>query len=57
MDTIWNCAFGLDIDLQKDRNNEYLKKSEALISTSQTISAAAIFSRRRIYFCNLAKLK
>jgi len=32
MDTIWNCAFGLDIDLQNDLDNIYFKKSEAIFS-------------------------
>lgn len=27
MDSIWNCAFGLDIDLQKDPDNLFLKNS------------------------------
>jgi hypothetical protein len=34
MDTIWNCAFGLDIDLQNDPNNPYLEKSEAVFRNS-----------------------
>ena len=29
MDTIWNCAFGIDIDLQKKTNNLYFDKCEA----------------------------
>ena len=28
MDTIWNCAIGLDIDLQNDLDNVYFKQSE-----------------------------
>lgn len=28
MDSIWNCAFGLDIDLQNNPNNEYFNKCE-----------------------------
>ncbi len=28
MDTIWNCAFGLDIDLQNDIDNLYLYHSD-----------------------------
>ena len=43
MDTIWNCAFGLDINLQVDRNNEYLTKSEAVFkSTTETLFALVI---------------
>jgi hypothetical protein len=29
MDAIWNCAFGLDADIQNDLQNEYFSKSEA----------------------------
>lgn len=37
MDTIWNCVFGFDINLQIDRNNEYLTKSEEIFkSTTET---------------------
>ena len=28
MDTIWNCAFGLDTDLQNNPDNKYFKNSE-----------------------------
>ena len=32
MDTIWNCAFGVDIDLQNNPDNEYFKKCEQIFS-------------------------
>ena len=32
MDTIWNCAFGLDIDLQNNRDNSYFRNCERLFS-------------------------
>ena len=28
MDTIWNCAFGVDIDLQNKHDNEYFLNAE-----------------------------
>lgn len=28
MDTIWNCAFGIDINPQEDVNNPYFKRSQ-----------------------------
>ena len=28
MDSIWNCAFGLDVDVQNNPNNIYYTKSE-----------------------------
>lgn len=27
MDSIWNCAFGLDCDMQNDTNNLFMEKS------------------------------
>lgn len=30
MDTIWNCAFGYDIDLQNNPNNSYFYKCEGV---------------------------
>ncbi len=44
MDTIWNCAFGLDIDLQNDLDNEYFYKSEALFSIAFDFSFAHFLS-------------
>lgn len=35
MDTIWNCAFGLDIDLQNNPKNEYFVNSENLFRLLQ----------------------
>lgn len=32
MDTIWNCAFGVDIDLQRNPENEYFKKCEQIFT-------------------------
>lgn len=32
MDTIWNCAYGLDIDMQNDSNNRYFKNCENLFA-------------------------
>ncbi len=33
MDTIWNCAFGVDIDLQNDTQNEYFTKAEMFFNS------------------------
>ena len=30
MDSIWNCAFGVDIDFQNNSDNVYFKRCEAL---------------------------
>ena len=36
MDTIWNCAFGLDIDLQNNPNSPYLTKCEQFMKELAT---------------------
>jgi hypothetical protein len=38
MDTIWNCAFGLDIDIQNNRENEYFKNCEAIFQNNADLS-------------------
>jgi hypothetical protein len=49
MDSIWNCAFGLDIDAQNNINSEYLKKSEDIIEQASVLSFPVLFS------CNFAQ--
>ncbi len=44
MDTIWNCAFGLDIDLQNNPNNEYFKNSEKVFQMTNSFSLPIFFS-------------
>ena len=34
MDTIWNCAFGADIDIQRKKENEYFDKCEAVFNAT-----------------------
>jgi hypothetical protein len=34
MDTIWNCAFGLDIDVQNNPDNKYFTSCELVFSNS-----------------------
>jgi hypothetical protein len=34
MDSIWNCAFGLDIDLQNNPDNEYFTRCEEVFSNN-----------------------
>nr|UOU03266.1 cytochrome P450 3045C6-2 [Brachionus rubens] len=34
MDSIWNCAFGVDINMQYQKENEYFNKCEQAFSTS-----------------------
>jgi hypothetical protein len=34
MDTIWNCAFGIDTDTQNELNNQYYEKSEKVFRNS-----------------------
>ena len=35
MDTIWNCAFGIDIDIQNNPENEYFTKCEKVFSNTE----------------------
>src|SRR5690606_41997884 len=37
MDTIWNCAFGVDIDLQKKPDNEYFKHCEYIMGQTSNL--------------------
>lgn len=32
MDSIWNCAFGIDTDIQKNAKNEYFDRCEAMFT-------------------------
>jgi hypothetical protein len=38
MNTIWNCAFGVDIDLQDDPENIYLKKCEEVFDKTSNLN-------------------
>jgi hypothetical protein len=44
MDSIWNCAFGLDIDAQNNTKSEYLKKSEDIIEQASVLTLPVLFS-------------
>ena len=46
MDTIWNCAFGVDIDLQHNPDNEYYKKSEELFNTNWQLKTQNFVGRK-----------
>jgi hypothetical protein len=38
MDAIWNCAFGIDVDMQNDLKNDFYFKSEAVFSGDGKVS-------------------
>jgi hypothetical protein len=38
MDSIWNCAFGIDIDLQNNPNNEYFFQCERAFSNTVNLT-------------------
>ena len=38
MDTIWNCAFGVDIDVQNHPDNEYFKRSETVFRNTADLT-------------------
>jgi len=50
MDTIWNCAFGLDIDLQNNPDNEYFKNSEKVFQMTNSFSLPIFFSSNAFSF-------
>ena len=37
MDVVFNCAFGIDADIQKNTDNEYLYKTREIIKNINTI--------------------
>ena len=44
MDSIWNCAFGVDINIQYERENEYFKKCEELFKSFANLNFIAILA-------------
>ena len=47
MDTIWNCAFGLDIDLQNNPENPYLVNSNQIFIDSSKGSLIRLFTCKK----------
>ena len=43
MDSIWNCAFGVDIDMQNDTDNEYFVKCESIFRSTVVLDTFARF--------------
>ena len=39
MDTIWNSAFGVDIDIQNNPENEYFDKCEKVFGNTSNLRA------------------
>jgi hypothetical protein len=38
MDAIWNCAFGIDTNMQNDLKNDFYFKSEAVFRAENTVT-------------------
>ncbi len=58
MDTIWNTAFGIDIDLQNKRNNLYFDKCEQFFRNAADLPLITyLISRQTIPFYNFIILK
>ena len=56
MDTIWNCAFGLDINLQFDKSKEeYFEKCEALFDSAVNKNFIIYFGSESILLCGVAE--
>ena len=53
MDTIWNCAFGLDIDIQNNPSNDYFTKCEDAFSNTWKLNALSYFG---LYFYEFKEL-
>lgn len=54
MDTIWNCAFGVDINVQdRTKNNDYFNKCEEFV---KLINGSALIMQIGTYFSELKEL-
>nr|QUF59379.1 cytochrome p450 CYP3045C2 [Brachionus angularis] len=47
MDSIWNCAFGIDIDLQNDSKNDYFDRCESVFRQTSDLTLYAYLG---VYF-------
>lgn len=50
MDTIWKCAFGIDIDIQNNPDNEYFTKCERVFSDAENLQFSSYLGSK--YFKN-----
>ncbi len=50
MDTIWNCAFGIDIDIQNNPDNEYFTKCENVFSNAENLDFFSYLGSKRFNF-------
>jgi hypothetical protein len=50
MDTIWNCAFGLDIDIQNNPENDYFNKAEQVFSDTVNLNLLSYIGGRLLQF-------
>ena len=50
LDTIWNCAFGLDIDLQNNPHNDYYAASEQVFADATKLNILAYASSMSLHF-------
>ena len=44
MDSIWNCAFGLDNDMQNDPNNLFMEKSVEMVKDTSKFPILRLLS-------------
>ena len=57
MDTIWNCAFGLDIDVQNQPDNKYFTSCELVFSNSWKLNFQSYLgSKISIFLLHIIKL-
>jgi hypothetical protein len=55
MDTIWNCAFGIDIDVQNNPENEYFTKCEKVFANTEKLEVNASFLMIKFEYYQVAK--
>jgi hypothetical protein len=56
MDTIWNCAFGIDIDIQNNPENEYFTKCEKVFSNTEKQNLFTFLSSNILFVKKLLKI-
>jgi hypothetical protein len=50
MDTIWNCAFGVDHDIQNKRDNVYFDKCEWVFRKTEQLDIFSYLGRNWFQF-------
>lgn len=46
MDSIWNCAFGVDMDMQYNSHNDYFEKCEAVFKATANLGIISLLGSK-----------